>query len=170
MALNIMERVIFLRSAGLSSDLPDPALKVLAEVAHELAIAEGEVIFAEGDIGNELFLIVDGEIEVRKLGRRPPDDATGEELGVLLTTLKKGDVVGEMSVLDDQPRSATIVAKSYVVALTLHREDLRDAIALCPDLAFGLFRVLSSRLRATSASTAAPNATPRPPSRGERAP
>jgi CRP-like cAMP-binding protein len=168
MPLNIMERVIFLRSAALSSNLPDPALRVLAEVAHEQAIPAGRTIFAEEDIGNELFLIVDGEVEVRKLGLRPAPDASGDGLGVLLTVLKKGDVVGEMSVLDDQPRSATIVAKTDVVALSLHREDLRDAIALCPDLAFGLFRVLSSRLRATSATSAIPKAAVRAATRRDR--
>jgi CRP-like cAMP-binding protein len=152
MGLNLMERVIFMRSTELCASLPDPALRVLAEVAHEQVIAPLRPLFYEDELGTELFLLIEGSVEVRKLGSRPPDGATADSVGTLLTTLGPGDVVGEMSVLDDQPRSATVVAASAVRALIIHREDLRDAIALCPDLAFGLFRVLSRRLRATSAA------------------
>jgi CRP/FNR family transcriptional regulator len=159
-----MERVMFLRSAPLATGLPDPALRIIAEVARERSFSEGQVLFFEGDLGTEMFLVVQGSVAVRKLARsggrgrrgdhgaRPPPDARGERLGRVLATLGPGDVVGEMSVLDDMPRSATVVAETEVRALSVHMEDLRDAIALCPDLAFGLFRVLSARLRATSAS------------------
>ena len=153
MPLNLMERVIFLRASPLCADLPDPALRTIAEVAHERSYAAGEVVFFEQDLGTEMYLVTDGRIEVRKLGRRPPEGAGGDELGALLAVLGRGDVVGEMSVLDDLPRSASVVARSDARVLSVHKEDLRDAIALCPDLAFGLFRVLSERWRRTSASS-----------------
>jgi CRP/FNR family cyclic AMP-dependent transcriptional regulator len=161
MPLNLMERVMFLRSTELGSSLPDPAIRVMSEVAREMSVPAQQAIFLEGDLGTEMYLVVEGSVEVRRLGHAPPPGASGEALGSLLTTLGPGDVVGEMSVLDDRPRSASIVAASAVSFLTLHREDLRDAIALCPDLAFGLFRVLAERLRNTLAAHTA-TATPLP--------
>jgi len=154
MSLNLMERVIFLSSAEFSAALPDPALRAIAEVAHEHEIPAGRTIFYEEDIGVEMYLIISGSVEVRKLGSSPDKSASGDRLGQLLTTLDSGDVVGEMSVLDDMPRSATVIAATDARVLSIHKEDLRDAIALCPDLAFGLFRVLSARLRRTSAAKA----------------
>jgi CRP-like cAMP-binding protein len=159
-----MERVMFLRSTPLATGLPDPALRIIAEVARERLFSEGQTLFLEGDLGTEMFLVIQGSVAVRKPGRlgdragrgdhgaRPSRDARGKRLGRILARLGPGDVVGEMSVLDDMPRSATVVAETEVRALSVHKEDLRDAIALCPDLAFGLFRVLSARLRRTSES------------------
>lgn len=166
MPLNLMERVIFLRSAPICAGMPPAALKLIAEVAHERSFEPGETLFLEEDLGTEMFLVIEGLVEVRKLGNRPRENARGEDFGALLATMGPGDVVGEMSVLDERPRSASVVSSSEVTALSVHKEDLRDAIALCPDLAFGLFRVLSERLRATSASSPVTDVrSERPPDR-----
>ncbi len=69
-----------------------------------------------------------------------------------------------MTAMDDRPRSASVVAKTATRVLSVHKEDLRDAIAVCPDLAFGLFRVLAARLRATPAAVMS-RVTPLPGSR-----
>ncbi len=154
MALNLMERVIFLRSTALCGGLPDTALRAIAEVAEERSFDAGERLCVEGEIGTDMFLLLAGRVEVRVLGSAPPRGAAGEALGRLVVTLGPGQSVGEMSVLDDEPRSATVLAGGRVEALTIHKEDLRDAISLCPDLAFGLFRVLAGRLRAATARPA----------------
>jgi CRP/FNR family cyclic AMP-dependent transcriptional regulator len=158
--LNLMERVMFLRSTALCSGLPDPALRTIAEVAHERAYDPGDVLCYENDLGTDMFLILDGRVEIRKAGQRPTDGARGDELGRLLVVLEHGECVGEMSVLDDQPRSASVVAQGSVSVFTIQKEDLRDAIALCPDLAFGLFRVLAGRLRSTQAPQPSPAPQP----------
>ena len=155
---------MFLRSTALCSGLPDPALRTIAEVAHERNYAPNDVLCYEHDLGTDMFLIVDGRVEVRKAGSRPPDGARGDELGRLLVVLERGECVGEMSVLDDQPRSASVVAQGDVSVFTIQKEDLRDAIALCPDLAFGLFRVLAGRLRNVGSSATAPQPSPAPQS------
>lgn len=144
-----MERVIFLRSTRLCGSLPDTALRAIAEVAEEQSFDAGQPLCVEGEIGTDMFLLVEGQVEVRVLGGHPPAGASGEALGRIVATLGPGQSVGEMSVLDDEPRSATVLATEDVTALTVHKEDLRDAIAVCPDLAFGLFRVLAGRLRDT---------------------
>jgi len=154
--LDLIERAIFLRRTVIGRELPDPALRLIAEVAREVTFPSGTVIAYEEDGGQEMFLIVAGRVEVRKLGSRPPDPGgdtphpgrvTREALGVVLGHFGEDAVLGEMAVLDDERRSASMVADTDVVALAVHREDLRDAIAVCPDLAFGLFRLLAARIR-----------------------
>jgi CRP/FNR family transcriptional regulator, cyclic AMP receptor protein len=147
MPRNLIERAIFIRGTIIGRELPDPALRAIAEVVRELAFARGSIIAFEADAGDEMLLVLEGAVEVRKLGARPPPKATGDALGAVIGRFGPNDVLGEIAVLGEQARSATMVAAEDVVVLALHREDLRDAIAVCPDLAFGLFRVLIARIR-----------------------
>ena len=162
MALNLIERAIFIRRTVIGRQLPDPALRVIAEVVREETYAAGAVIAREDDPGDEMLLVVSGTVEVRKLGARPATGASGDTLGEIVARFGPDDVLGEIAVLDDMPRSASMVATTDVVALALQREDLRDAIALCPDLAFGLFRVLIGRIRKADADRINRSAANRP--------
>jgi CRP-like cAMP-binding protein len=146
--LDLIERAIFLRRTVIGRELPDAPLRIVAEVARELVFPAGAVIAFEEEPGQEMFLVVSGRVEVRKLGARPAPSARRGGLGLLVGYFEADAVLGEMAVLDDERRSATMVAETEVVALAVHREDLRDAIAVCPELAFGLFRVLAERIRA----------------------
>jgi len=157
-ALDLIERAIFLRRTVIGRELPDAALRLIAEVAREASFDAGSVIAYEGDVGQEMFLVVSGWGEIRKLGAPPPERARGDALGIVVGTFERDAVLGEMAVLDDERRSASIVADSAVVALVVHREDLRDAIGACPDLAFGLFRVLAARIRVADAQRIAAQA------------
>jgi CRP-like cAMP-binding protein len=145
--LDLVERAIFLRRTAIGRELPDQALRLIAEVAREVTFEVAEVIAYEEDVGREMFLVVSGRVEVRKLGQAPPDGASRGQLGMVVGHFERDAVLGEMAVLDDERRSASMVAETEVTALTIAREDLRDAIAVCPDLAFGLFRVLAARIR-----------------------
>jgi CRP-like cAMP-binding protein len=145
--LDLVERAIFLRRTVIGRALPDAALRSIAEVAREVTFDPGEVMAYEDEVGHEMFLVVSGRVEVRKLGAAPPDRATVDALGLVVGHFGADAVLGEMAVLDDERRSASMIAATPVVALTVHREDLRDAIAVCPDLAFGLFHVLAARIR-----------------------
>lgn len=147
MGLDLIERAIFLRRTEIGRELPDGALRAVAEVARQVSFGAGTVLAYEEDIGPEMFLIVSGRVEVRKLGSKPPANAVGEALGVRVGHFEDGAVLGEMAVLDDARRSASMIAETDVVTLAIHQEDLRDAVAVCPDLAFGLFRVLAARIR-----------------------
>lgn len=159
MGLDLIERAIFLRRTEIGRELPDGALRAVAEVARQVDFAAGTVIAYEEDLGPEMFLIVSGRVEVRKLGSKPPSRATGDALGVAVGRFDAGSVLGEMAVLDDERRSASMLAETDVVALAIHREDLRDAVSVCPDLAFGLFRVLAARIRKADERLRKPPAT-----------
>ncbi len=110
---------------------------------HVRSFDAGAVIFREGDEGSEMFIIVQGEVEIRK--------STGASSSKVLTTLKRGDMFGEMAIIEKRPRSATAVAVQPTRALVLN-ERLYDAmVASNPDFARRMNRVLSERVRRADA-------------------
>lgn len=94
----------------------------------------GETVFAEDEPGSALYVVVKGQVEVRRGDRR-------------LATLDVGAFVGEMSVLDGQPRSASVVALTDVTLYELQREHFLGALARSPQLTANLLLGLTARLR-----------------------
>ena len=132
-----------LRSIGLFGALSDEVLTHLAGTLSVHKPESGEVVFREGDDANAMFVVVGGEMEVLKRSKR------GTESRVAL--LGPGDWFGEMSIVDIQPRSATVraLAPSRLLRVSaadldaLYRYDLRSYSLIVLNLA----RELSRRLR-----------------------
>ncbi|HEY7781596.1 MAG TPA: cyclic nucleotide-binding domain-containing protein [Ktedonobacterales bacterium] len=123
-------------------DLSKRDLDLLAAACAERDFPAGHVILREGDPGVGLFVIVSGRVRVtQQLGGEP------RELG----TSGPGDVFGEMSLLDDLPRSATVTAVEPTRVLVLQGVDFRVALREDPDIALRLLAVLSRRLRGVEA-------------------
>jgi CRP-like cAMP-binding protein len=103
----------------------------------------GEVILREGDIGETAYTIDHGQVEVTKQmdGR-----------AVHLAYIGAGDVFGEMSMIDDRPRSATITAVEPTVVLEVHREGFYDGLQSHPEVALNLLKVIFERLREAHAT------------------
>ena len=97
-----------LRKVPLFSTLNGKQLKTIAKSGKELSYAPGQEIIQEGSMGVGFFLILDGHVRVRK-GKKT------------LAELKTGDFFGEMSLFDEQPRSATVEATSRDNGLVVHR-------------------------------------------------
>jgi CRP-like cAMP-binding protein len=112
----------------------------VAQVAEEADYVEGEAVVREGEPGDRLYLLLEGEVRVVK------GFGTPQEL--LLRRLRAVDYFGEMAVLADEPRSATIVTASPTRLLSLDGDSLRDLIREHPEISFSIFRVLTARLRA----------------------
>src|SRR5258708_1352022 len=102
----------------------------------------GERIFAQGELGTEMFIIQDGVVEIVK-------DINGESH--LLSTLEKGDFFGEMAVLDDVPRSANAVAKTTVHVLVINGARFDEMLRRNPEIAVRIIRKYSKRLRESNA-------------------
>lgn len=120
-------------------ELPDDMLATLAQQVRKHSLNQDEVLFHKGDVGDSLFIILSGRIKVFSL------DDQGEE--VALNQVSAGEIIGEMSLLDYEPRSASVVALEKTTVLELGREDFMEILKRQPELALSVIRNLSSRLR-----------------------
>ena len=134
-----MERLLALKKVPLFESLTLDQLDAVARLAEERDFQPGEVIVKEGDAGGELFLLLEGVVDVFQ-GR---EGGAREKLGEIVAV----DYFGEMAVLDDQPRSATIVAREPTRLLALAGTSLKELILQMPDISFEILRVLSARVR-----------------------
>jgi CRP/FNR family transcriptional regulator, cyclic AMP receptor protein len=132
--ITTVEKVLFLKSIDLFRALPGEELAQIAEIAEEQPFAAGEQVFAEGEPGDALYLVVEGAVKVHQ-GQRQ------------LAHLGVRDVFGEMAVLDSEPRAASVTAVKDAVLLKIARDDFRDILQERPDIGMGVIKVLSRRLR-----------------------
>jgi CRP/FNR family cyclic AMP-dependent transcriptional regulator len=136
MSVDVLE---VLRSVPLFRQVPDADLQALAQLVRERSHTKGSVILSQGDSGDALFLIRTGQVKVTVIAE------DGRE--VILSVLGSGSFFGEMALLDDEPRSAHVIAMEHSTLLQLRREDFRARLRLSPDLSISLLRELSRRLR-----------------------
>lgn len=132
--LTTVEKVLFLKSIDLFSQIPGEDLAQVALIATEEQRENGEDIFIEGDVGDALYLVLDGRVRVHR------QDKTIAELG-------ERECFGEIAILDASPRSATVTALSDVALLKIAREDFEELLQEKHVIAQGIIKVLTRRLR-----------------------
>ena len=98
------------------------------------SFAPGDTIFKEGDHGDEFFVIVSGEVEIRSGSRR-------------LETLGPKGIFGEMALIDDSPRSATVIAVTGVTVAPIKEMQFLFLVKHMPTFALKVMRILANRLR-----------------------
>ena len=138
--------IALIKQAALFSDLEEEELGRIAEICQEQQFKFGQRIFNEGDPGNRLFIIAEGEV---RISRDVP--GSGEEA---LAVLKKGACFGEMAVFDRSERSTDAIANTDSTLLTISRNDFEMLLDFDRDLAYKILwsvvRLLSDRLRITN--------------------
>ena len=119
--------------------LDETELAELAAVIDYKQVTAGEIIFHAGDLGDALYVVKSGEVELFV------KDTTGQK--IVLTTVEKNDLFGELSMLDSRPRSATSAAITDCELLLLDRDDLLLLFKKQPDAALNMLAAMSSMLR-----------------------
>ena len=133
-----------LARAGLFQGVERSAVTALTRQLRPVDFPRGHVIFAEGEPGDRLYIIISGKV---KIGRRNPD---GREN--LLTIMGPSDMFGELSVFDPGPRTSSATTITEVRAVSMDRDALRAWISDRPEIAERLLRVLARRLRRTNSN------------------
>ncbi|HET6680708.1 MAG TPA: Crp/Fnr family transcriptional regulator [Gemmatimonadaceae bacterium] len=134
-----MEIANFLRSVQLFSKLDDAELQRFAELTREKSYPKGSVILFEDDPGDSLFVVKEGRVKVVLVGE------DGRE--VILGVLGETEHFGELSLIDEQPRSAHVIAMEDSTLLVLRSDDFRRRVEANPEVAWALLQELSRRLR-----------------------
>ncbi|ACK43085.1 MULTISPECIES: Crp/Fnr family transcriptional regulator [Dictyoglomus] len=134
-----MEVKKFLKNVPLFEDFSDEELEKLLVISKEKTYPKDAVIFQKGDLGNFFFLICSGRVKVII--------ETEEGKEGILSILYPTEFFGEMSLLDGEPRSATVVALEETRVIIIERNDFLILLYKHPELALKILKTLSLRLR-----------------------
>jgi CRP/FNR family transcriptional regulator, cyclic AMP receptor protein len=128
------EKVAWLRRVPLFADLSTAQLEGVAPFVDEVETEAGQVLIGQEESGQELMIIVDGTAEVTRDGRHVRD-------------LGPGEVIGEISLLDGGPRTATVIAREPTTVLSISKRAFDTVLDRVPGLSHELLRALAARLR-----------------------
>jgi NTE family protein len=140
----------FLANVGVFADLPEEMVRQIAELASDVGVARGEWLFREGDPADAIYVVRVGHLEV--LRERPREQT--------LNTLTRGAVLGELALLSQTTRSASIRALRDTTVLKVEQRYFEDLLDSQPALALSLTRVLSGQLQSSQALPTARRARP----------
>jgi len=129
-----IERVAILRSQDLFRDTPDFILSSVARIIEELSLHPGDVLITEGEYGDCMYIIVEGRMRVHS------QDQT-------IIHLEAGAIVGELAILDPEPRTASVTAIEESFLFRIDKESFDEVLADRPEIALGVIRTLSRRVR-----------------------
>jgi hypothetical protein len=129
-----LEKSILLKSVSLFRDIPAEKLSRIAAIAEERAVPPGTVILKAGDFGESMFVVASGSVRVHLEDRE-------------LTVFHRGDCVGEMSLLDGAPRSASATALEQTTLLEIDQQNFYEVMETYPEIMKEVVRLLTRRLR-----------------------
>jgi CRP/FNR family transcriptional regulator, cyclic AMP receptor protein len=131
-------KVQALKRAPLFAGLSRKELVLLARLTEDLEVPAGKVLCREGETGQEFFVIVDGKAEVTRKGEH-------------VATRGGGEFVGEIALLEETPRMATVTAKTALRLFVMTRKDFRGLVAQNPSVEGKVLRALARRVVELSA-------------------
>ena len=134
--------VELLRRVPLFSGIEPGKLKLLAYTSDVVTYRAGQILFSMGDVGDAAYVIIAGDAEV---------SVATDKGEIPVAQLHDGDFLGEIAILCDTPRTATITAKSEVKALRIRKEPFFQLLHQFPEIAVELTRLLAERLTRTTA-------------------
>lgn len=132
--VSITERVMVLKNTDLFAETPENVLSSIAPIMKEVNYVEGQTIFKKGDLGTSMFVIYEGEVGIYD----------GQ---VQLAAFGRGDVFGELALLDAEPRSAAVVTLSDVQLFRVDQADFYDLMDERGEVLRNIIRILCQRIR-----------------------
>ena len=134
-----------LRQVPMFRDIDPARLKLLAFTSERGNFAEGQKFFQQGDAADAAYVILQGKADVAV-------DSTGGEIKI--AELGQNAIVGEMGILSDSPRSATIIAAAPTTALRIDKRVFLELLTQFPQMSIAVMRELASRLEKMNAQLA----------------
>lgn len=144
--MTLESEVQSLRQVPMFRDIDPARLKLLAFTSERVQFAEGQRVFSQGDPSDAAYVILDGSAHV--LLNTPGGEIKVAELG-------QNALVGEMGILAENPRSATIMAAQTTTALRIDKRVFLELLAQFPQMSLAVMRELANRLERTNAQLAA---------------
>ncbi len=123
-----------MRKVPLFQGMSDAALETVADRAAETTFQDGETVTREGDPGDTFYIVVDGRLNVTQGGE-------------LIRELGPGDFLGEISLVDGRPRTATVTAVGPVETLVIRRADFLEMVEWDSAVRLGILMALTERIR-----------------------
>ncbi len=137
-----MSLLTFLKKVDLFAELSDEDLIEICSTVSEMLLPKGEMLFAEGDKGDKAYIIKEGQLEIIK-------QAGGREM--LLAVRGESSVIGELALLEEGPRSATVRARVPTTLIIIPKDTLDDLLDASPSAARALLQTVLARWRGTQA-------------------
>ena len=129
-----IERVAIMKSVDIFAETPDYVLASVARIMEEVALDAGDTLIREGEPGDCLYIVVDGELSVHSAGHT-------------LMRLTPGKIVGELALLDPAPRSASVTAITDAFLFRIDKDPFDEVMADRPEIARAVIRSLTRRVR-----------------------
>ena len=139
--MSIKEEVEILRNIPLFSKLEPAKLKLLAFTSERLTYEPEQPLFQQGDPGDAAYIVIEGSADVLINTARGP---------VKVASLGRNAVIGEIAILCDVPRTATVIAKERTVTLKINKETFFRLVTEFPQMAVEIMRELARRLEKTN--------------------
>lgn len=139
--MSLNEEVELLRNIPLFAKLEPSKLKLLAFTSERITYEQDQVLFNQGDVGDAAYIIVEGAAKVMV------DTPDGE---IEVAALGRNDFVGEIAILCDVPRTATVRASAKTITLRITKDLFFRLVAEFPDMSVEIMRELASRLEHTT--------------------
>ena len=143
--MSLEEDATLLAKVELFANVAPRRLKLLALASSRVLFAPGQNLCSEGDEGNEAFILISGEADVK---------ITTDAGVATVARLTRHDIVGEMAILRDMPRTATVTAISDVSTLRIGKQDFLNLLKEFPEVTVEVMRSLAERLARTTSELA----------------
>ena len=130
----ILEKTILLKTVDLFQDIPGELLSQVSQISKAKNYDNGETIFRDGDVGDSMFIVLEGKISITKGDKE-------------IALLEKGASLGEMALLDNENRSANAIAKEDSILLKINQDVFYELMESNADIMKQIIKLLTGRIR-----------------------